>query len=56
MKKVRGNGGYSRACQSIRIRHTQNKYTDISWMDDLPGGSWKDPGILKAYMQTQYDK
>lgn len=54
--RVRSNGGYSKANQKTKMMHQINKNLDASWMDDLPGGTWKDPGVLRAYMQTQYDK
>ena len=53
LDRVRGNGGYSKAGQSIKLKHQIYKSIDASWMDELPGGSWKDPGVLEAYMKTQ---
>jgi hypothetical protein len=51
--KVIPNGGYANASQITKMRHIQDMKTDTSWMDNLPGGSWKDPGVLKAYMKSK---
>ena len=51
--KVIPNGGYAKASQFTKMMHTQNKNVDTAWMDNLPGGSWKDPGVLRAYMKSK---
>ncbi|MCS5590522.1 MAG: hypothetical protein NZ824_11205 [Candidatus Thioglobus sp.] len=53
--RIRSNGGYSKANQLTKMKH-QHLKSDVSWMDNLPGGTWEFPGVLRAYMQTQYDK
>jgi len=54
--RVRSNGGYSKANQKTKMTYQADKNADTSWMDNLPGGSWKDPGVLRAYMKTQFNK
>ena len=56
LDRARGNGGYSKAGQFIRLKHKLNANIDASWMEDLPGGTWRDPGVLRAYMRAQFER
>ena len=53
LDRVRANGGYSKAAQSLKLKYNLDKQSDLSWMDNLPGGTWKDPGVLRAYIKAQ---
>jgi len=56
LDRARGNGGYSKAGQFIRLKHKIDLNLDAGWMEDLPGGTWRDPGVLRAYMRAQFER
>jgi hypothetical protein len=52
-EKIIPNGGYANASSFIRMMHKFKCKTELSWMDSLPGGTWKDPEVLRNYMREQ---
>lgn len=51
--RTRSNGGYSKASPLFKDQLSIMKNVDTSWMDRLPGGSWKDPGVLREYIKSK---
>jgi len=48
-----GVPGYSKPSPNMILMH--KCYTvDTSWMDNLPGGTWQDEGVLKSYLNNQW--
>ena len=54
--KVIPNGGYAKAGDCIRIWHKFKCKTEMSWMNNLPKGSWEEPGVLSNYMREIINK
>lgn len=46
------NFGYKKLSKDFR-RNLEGRLVSTAWMDRLPGGSWKDPGVLRDYIREQ---
>jgi len=45
--------GYKKLSGYLKTCIRQDSNLTIDWMDRLPGGSWRDDGVLKAYIKQQ---
>lgn len=51
-KKKVDDYGYKKLSGNFR-QMIKASNVDTSWMDRLPGGTWKDPDVLRNYMTEQ---
>lgn len=52
MAKKVNNYGYKKLSGDFK-RRIEGSLVNTDWMDKLPGGSWKDPGVLRDYIREQ---